>query len=122
MATAVVRDTSISAGRQEEHLIFKRIRRERPAMAEYYGLSAAPVLVVDLCAVFGGNRAHRVFSFAGRYGRIRMFGRCGERRGRQARGGSDAGCADQDASPRCRGDGGCRPVVHGTLMFVYGYG
>src|SRR6202051_1673850 len=67
MAAAVVGDTSISTGRKEEHLIFKRIRRERPAMTEYHGLSAAPVLIVDLRAIFGGNRAHRVFSFAGRY-------------------------------------------------------
>src|SRR6202035_2360472 len=64
MAPAVMSDTSISVGRQKEHLIFKGIRRERPAMAEYDGLSAAPVLVVNLRAVFGGNCAHRMFSFA----------------------------------------------------------
>ena len=39
MAAAVVSDTSISAGRQEEHLIFERIRRERPAMSQHMVLA-----------------------------------------------------------------------------------
>ena len=32
-------------------------------MAEDDGLPAAPVVVVDLCAILGGNRAHGVRSF-----------------------------------------------------------
>ena len=52
----------LESGSQEQ-LIFKRIRRELPAMAEYHRLSAAPVLVVDLRAVLGGDHAHLLLSF-----------------------------------------------------------
>jgi hypothetical protein len=46
-----------------EHLVFKRIRAERPAMAEDHRLSGTPVFVVDLRAVFGRERTHGAFSF-----------------------------------------------------------
>jgi len=61
MPAAIVGNASKSVGRQEEHLIFESIRSEWPSMAEYNRLAAAPVLVVDLRAVSGGNCVHRVF-------------------------------------------------------------
>ena len=64
MAAAVMGDAAVAAGGQKEHLVFPGIRAERPAMAEDYGLSAAPVLVVDLRAVFGRDRGHGMPSFA----------------------------------------------------------
>ena len=62
VAAAVMRDAAISARSQKEHLVFKRIRGERPAMAEDHRLPGAPVLVVDLRAVLGCNRAHNGFT------------------------------------------------------------
>ena len=48
MAAAVMGDAAVSAGGQKEHLVFQGVRAQRPAMAEDHGLSAAPVLVVEL--------------------------------------------------------------------------
>jgi len=62
MAASIMGDASKSMGRQEEHLIFERIRAERPAMAEHHGLAATPVLVIDLRAVFGRDRTHVALS------------------------------------------------------------
>src|ERR1700682_266194 len=53
MAAAVMRDTAETFVGQKNHLVFPGICAERPAMAENDGLSLAPVLVVDLRAVFG---------------------------------------------------------------------
>ncbi len=50
MATAVMGEAAVAAGGQKQHLVFPGVRAQRPAMAEDYGLSAAPVLVVDLDA------------------------------------------------------------------------
>src|SRR4029453_11992791 len=58
VAAPVVGDAAISVGSQEEHLIFPGIGRERPAMAEDNGLTLAPVLVIDLRAVFSGDGTH----------------------------------------------------------------
>jgi hypothetical protein len=52
MSAAIMRDATISAVSQEKHLIFLGIRAERPSVAEHYWLPFAPVLVVNLCAVF----------------------------------------------------------------------
>ncbi len=51
MTSAVVGDATVAIRGQEEHLVLKGVCRQQPAMAEDYGLSRAPVLVVDLCAV-----------------------------------------------------------------------
>ena len=58
VAAPVVRDAAIAIGGQEEHLCFPGVRAERPAVAEYDRLSRAPILVVDLGAVFGVDRGH----------------------------------------------------------------
>jgi hypothetical protein len=60
MAAAVMGDAAISVGNQKEHLVFPGVCAQRPAMAEDCGLSAAPVLVIDLRSVFGRDRGHRI--------------------------------------------------------------
>ena len=64
VAAAVMSDAAISAAGQKKHLIFEGVRVERPAMAEYNGLSRAPVFVIDLGAIFGGDCAHKIFSLS----------------------------------------------------------
>src|ERR1700737_3277395 len=63
VAAAVMRDAAISARSEKEHLVFERIRGERPAVAEDHRLPGAPVVVVNLRAVSGCDRAHGAFSF-----------------------------------------------------------
>src|SRR5262249_52879184 len=58
VAAAVMGDAAIAARREEEHLVFERIRGKRPAMAEDNRLPGAPILVIDLGAVFGCDCAH----------------------------------------------------------------
>ena len=53
MAATVMRDAAIAARGEKEHLVFKRIRGERPAVAEDHRLPGAPVVVVNLRAVLG---------------------------------------------------------------------
>src|SRR5581483_6977176 len=48
MAAAIVRDAPIATRRQEVHLIFPGVGVERPAMAEDYGLSLAPIFDVNV--------------------------------------------------------------------------
>jgi hypothetical protein len=61
-------DAAIAARGQEEHLVLERVGAERPAMAENNGLTLAPIIVVDLRAVLGGDRGHRVRPFLYRVG------------------------------------------------------
>src|SRR5712672_1376447 len=62
MTAPIMGDAAEPTFREKQHLIFKRIRAQRPAMTEDYRLTAAPVLVVnvDVCAVFftDGNVWH----------------------------------------------------------------
>src|ERR1035437_8109990 len=69
MAAAVMGDAAVSAGAQKHHLVFPGVRAQRPAMAEDHGLSAAPVLVIDLRAVFRRDRVHRCLRFSHSGGR-----------------------------------------------------
>ena len=57
VAAAVMGDAAVAAGGQEEHLVLQGVRAERPAVAEDDGLSAAPVLVVelDVAGIFFAN-------------------------------------------------------------------
>ena len=48
MAAAVMGDAAVSVGAQKQHLVFPGVRAQRPAMAEDHGLSAAPVLVIEI--------------------------------------------------------------------------
>lgn len=63
MPAPVVRDDSIALLTEEQHLRVPVERAERPAVTEYNGLSLAPVFVIDLCAVFGGDCRHSGLSF-----------------------------------------------------------
>ena len=64
VAAAVVRDAAVSAVGQKDHLVFPGVRAERPAVTEDDGLSRAPVLVINLRAVFGRDCGHGIFSFS----------------------------------------------------------
>ena len=57
VAAAVMGDAAVSARSQKEHLIFKGVRGERPAVAEDHWLPGAPILVVNLRSVFSSDRA-----------------------------------------------------------------
>ena len=58
MAASVMRDATVSMRCQKEHLVFKGVGGEWSAVAEDYGLTRAPVVVIDLRAVFGRDGAH----------------------------------------------------------------
>ena len=62
MAATVMGDAAITVGRQEEHLRLPTVRTQRPPVTEYDWLTRAPVLVIDLCAVFGSDRVHVMVS------------------------------------------------------------
>src|SRR2546423_10722460 len=63
MPAAVVGDDPIAVLEEEHHLRIPIIGRQRPAVTEDNRLTLAPVLVEDLNAVVGGDRAHRGISF-----------------------------------------------------------
>ena len=75
-----------------EHLRLPRVGAERPAVAEVTTGAGAPVLVVDLRAVLGGDRAHGS-PFAGRVDGLSIGGRAGghQRSAEHGRDGSAAG-------------------------------
>ena len=56
VTTPVVCDAAIAIGRQKKHLRFPGIRRQWPAVTENDRLPRAPVFVVDLRAVLGGDQ------------------------------------------------------------------
>src|SRR5262245_24623552 len=58
MAAPVVRDGAKAVLREEQHLPVPGIGVQRPAVGERDGGTLAPVLVVDLGSVFGGDGAH----------------------------------------------------------------
>src|ERR1044071_5750844 len=59
MATAVMRDAAISMRGKKYHLVFPCVGAQWPAMAENNRLSFAPILVVNLCTVFGRDHCHK---------------------------------------------------------------
>ena len=63
VAATVMGDAPISAGSQKQHLVFKCVRAEWPAMAEYDWLSLAPVFAINPCTVFCGDRGRKIISF-----------------------------------------------------------
>ena len=76
-------------------------------MAEDYGLSLAPVLVVDLRAVFGRDRRHGMLSLVlgGGCRRRRLGIRGGSHRGRERCRGDHSGTADEETAARWVGMG-----------------
>src|SRR5260370_18934654 len=51
MTPTVVGDGAVAAGGEEEHLILKSVRTQRPAVAKDHCLSGSPVIEIDLRAV-----------------------------------------------------------------------
>jgi hypothetical protein len=62
VSSPVVRDDSIALLTEEQHLRVPFVDAQRPAVTEHYGLALSPVLLVNLCAVFGCNCWHNLFS------------------------------------------------------------
>ncbi len=62
MTTTVVGDAAVAAGRQEEHLVLKSVRTQRPAVAKDYWLSGSPVIEIDLRTVLRLDCTHVLFS------------------------------------------------------------
>src|ERR1700722_20283030 len=58
VAPPVVSDDAIDVKDEEHNLGVPVIGRDRPSVAEHDGLAASPVLVEDLRAIGGGDRAH----------------------------------------------------------------
>src|SRR5271156_3359594 len=58
VAAPVVRDDSIAVLAEEQHLSVPVVRGERPAVTEHNGLTRAPVLVINLRAIFCRNCRH----------------------------------------------------------------
>src|SRR5438874_3348492 len=63
VTSSVMGDDAIAVLEEEQHLRVPIIGRQRPAMAEHDGRTFAPILVEDLNAVLGGDRAHGVFPY-----------------------------------------------------------
>src|SRR6266516_2437824 len=62
MAAPVVGYDAIAVLEEEQHLRVPIICRQRPAVTENDGLTRAPVLEIDLCSIFGGDRVHGFLS------------------------------------------------------------
>src|ERR1043165_2387545 len=58
MPTPIVGYHAIALVQEEEHLIVPVVGTQWPAMMKNDRLPGAPVLVENLCAVFGGDRVH----------------------------------------------------------------
>ncbi len=58
MSSPVERNATVAVRREEEHLVLESIRCQWPAMTEDDRLSLAPVLVVNLRAIFCCNETH----------------------------------------------------------------
>src|SRR5262245_5331648 len=67
---------AITAGGQKEHLVLKSICAQRPSMAEHDRLASAPVVEVDVGAIFRGDRAHRLCLLHSRIETKIAFDRC----------------------------------------------
>src|SRR5258705_9857437 len=68
MAPSVMGDRAEAVLRQEEHLAFPRVGIQRPAVRERYGRALTPVLIVDLRAVRGRDRAAGAFGYERAHG------------------------------------------------------
>src|ERR1035437_8199164 len=58
---------------EKHHLVFPGVRAQRPAMTEDYGLTCAPVLVVDCGSVFRRDRGHQMSSVFSHSFRMRLI-------------------------------------------------
>src|ERR1700722_8640466 len=94
MASAIVSDHAITSLQEEKHLRIPIIRREGPPVVEDNRLTCAPILVEDLCSVFGRDKRHGSIS-------------CGLRRVAWGGSGFRTGCQDGCAHGRGRENAGC---------------
>jgi hypothetical protein len=62
MASAIVCDAPVSAGGQENHLVFPSIGAQGPAVTEDDWLAFSPILEVDLRTIFGCESRHGFLS------------------------------------------------------------
>src|SRR6266849_5609196 len=62
VSAPVVGYDTIALLEEEQHLRVPIIRRQRPAVGENNRLTRSPILVVDLCSIFGRNCRHGVLS------------------------------------------------------------
>jgi hypothetical protein len=99
MAAAVMGDAAIAARSQKCHLVFPGVCAEGPSMAEDNRLSLPPILVVNLCAVFGCDRADRLLLLRAVWRGRASFRSPGTRHGRQD-GSQQADTAEQDVATR----------------------
>jgi hypothetical protein len=60
VATAIMSDHPIAVTKEEQHLVIPIVGAEWPTMAENYRLSRAPIFVINLGTVFGGDSGHEV--------------------------------------------------------------
>jgi hypothetical protein len=65
MSAPIGCNATVAMRGEEEHLIFKSVGAQRPAMAEYDWLSGSPVVVIDLGTVFCRENAHSFLSYLG---------------------------------------------------------
>src|ERR1700689_4580550 len=63
MAPAIVSNHSIAALEEKQHLSIPIVRRKRPSVMEHDRLAGAPILVIDLCSVFGFEERKNSSSF-----------------------------------------------------------
>jgi hypothetical protein len=59
VAASIMRDAAVAVRSEEEHLVLEGVGAKRPAVAEHDRLSLAPIVVIDVRAVLGRDRAHR---------------------------------------------------------------
>src|SRR6267143_134166 len=74
VASSVMGDDAVAVFEEEQHLRVPVIGRQRPTMAEDDGLSFAPIFIINLRPVFGGDRAHELISVL-----VVRFTNCNER-------------------------------------------
>src|SRR6202034_1730165 len=58
VTSAIVRDYAVSVLEEKQHLGVPIIGRQRPSVMKHDGLPRAPILVVNLCSVFGRYKRH----------------------------------------------------------------
>ena len=62
MATTIVGDHAKAVLREKKHLAIPSVGVKRPAVRERYDRAFAPILIVDLAAILGGDCVHVLFS------------------------------------------------------------
>jgi hypothetical protein len=98
MAAAIMGDNAVAVVPQEQHLGVPGISGERPAMGEGHDRAGAPVLEVDLRAVFHCCGRHELRSFVSRLvgWRLGDLRRIRKRRFREAERGDETAASEKE--------------------------